>query len=399
MKNLPAAEVVVAGGGVIGTSIAYQLAKRGVKVALVERSGLGSGTSSACAMSVQMQTKTPGAKLKLAQESLSVHRALEEELGRDLEFANEGGMIVAETEDEAEYLQAKVATLQDHGLEIYYLDSKEARVAQPALSERILGSTYCPDDSVINPLYLAVAFGEEAARLGARIYTYTAVTGLAVRNGLIQQVHTSGGKIETEAVVNACGVWAPELAQMVGLDLPIVPRRGQIFVTEPAPALFKGLVLAAQYLMSKSVPSGKGEPSDNLPAGVVAYQTRRGNVLVGSTREFAGFNHHVNQEGLRKLMHGTVQLMPIMRYLHVVRAFAGLRPASPDGLPILERSPGIPNFYVAAGHEGDGIALSPITGVRMAQLVLGEIEESRLAPFSSKRFLKREPVLTNKTER
>jgi sarcosine oxidase subunit beta len=350
-------------------------------------------------MSVQMQTKTPGPKLKLAQESLSLHRALEEELGRDLEFANEGGMIVAETDDEAEYLQAKVATLRDHGLEIYYLDSKEARVAQPALSERILGSTYCPDDSVTNPLYLAVAFGEEAARLGTRIYTYTPVTGLAVRNGLVQQVHTSGGKIETEAVVNACGVWAPELAQMAGLDLPIVPRRGQIFVTEPAPALFKGLVLAAQYLMSKSVPSGDGAPSDNLPAGVVAYQTRRGNVLVGSTREFVGFNHHVNQEGLRKLMHGTVQLMPIMRYLHVVRAFAGLRPASPDGLPILERSPGIRNFYVAAGHEGDGIALSPITGVRMAQLVLGEIEESRLAPFSSKRFLKREPVLTDKTER
>jgi glycine/D-amino acid oxidase-like deaminating enzyme len=384
--NLPAAEVVVVGGGVVGTSITYQLAKRGIKAALVERSGLGSGTSSACAMGVQMQTKTPGPKLRLAQESLSLYRTLEDELGRDLEFSNDGGMIVAETTDEADYLKAKVATLQAHGLEIYYLDRNEARATQPALSEQIVGSTYCPDDSVTSPLCLTVAFAEEAARLGARIHAYTPVTGLALRNGRIRQVHTSAGEIETDAVVNACGVWAPELAQMIGLDLPIVPRRGQIFVTEPAPPVFKGMVLAAQYLVSKSMPSENGTLSDSLPAGVVSYQTRRGNVLVGSTREFVGFSQHVNQEGLRKLMHGMVKIMPMVRHLHVIRTFAGLRPAAPDGLPILERSAEIPNFYVAAGHEGDGIALSPITGMRMAQLILGEIEESMLAPFSSNRF-------------
>jgi len=384
--NLTAAEVVVVGGGVVGTSITYQLAKRGVRVALVERSGLGSGTSSACAMGVQMQTKTPGPKLRLAQESLSLHRTLEDELGRDLEFSNVGGMIVAETADEADYLKAKVATLQSDGLEIYYLNRNEARAAQPALSKHIVGSTYCPDDSVTNPLCLTVAFAEEATRLGARIHTYTPVTGLGLRNGRIRHVRTSAGEIETDVVVNACGVWAPELAEMSGLDLPIVPRRGQIFVTEPGPPIFKGMVLAAQYLMSKSMPSENGTLSDSLPAGVVAYQTRRGNVLVGSTREFVGFNQHVNQKGLRKLMHGMVQIIPMVRHLHVVRTFAGLRPAAPDGLPILDRSAEIPNFYVAAGHEGDGIALSPITGVRMAQLILGEIEETVLAPFSSGRF-------------
>ncbi len=127
--NLAAAEVVVVGGGVVGSSITYQLAKRGVRVALVERSGLGSGTSSACAMGIQMQTKTPGPKLRLAQESLSLHRTLEDELGRDLEFSNVGGMIVAETADEADYLKAKVATLQANGLEIYYLNRNEARAS------------------------------------------------------------------------------------------------------------------------------------------------------------------------------------------------------------------------------------------------------------------------------
>jgi glycine/D-amino acid oxidase-like deaminating enzyme len=384
--SLPGAEVVVIGGGVIGSSVTYQLAKRGVQVALVERHGSAAGTSSACAMGVQMQTKTPGPKLAFALESLAIHRTLEDELGRDLEFSNAGGMIVAETAEEAEYLQAKVADLQAHGLEIYYLDRNEAREMQPALADHVFGSTYCPDDSVANPLYLAVAFAEKAAELGARIHTYMPVVDLELRGDRIRRVITVGGEIEVDAVVNACGVWAPELAQMVGVDLPIVPRRGQVYVTEPAPAFIRGMVLAAQYLMSKKMPSGDDGQGDDLPAGVVAYQTRRGNLLVGSTREFVGFNHHVNQLGLRKLMQGTVGLLPMARHLHVVRTFAGLRPAAPDGLPILERSPEVPNLYIAAGHEGDGIALSPITGVRIAQLITGEIEESVLAPFASSRF-------------
>jgi glycine/D-amino acid oxidase-like deaminating enzyme len=384
--RLPGTEVVVIGGGVTGTSVTYQLAKRGVEVALVERAGLAAGTSGASAMGVQMQTKTPGPKLEFALESLAIHRTLEDELGRDLEFANVGGMIVAETAGEAEYVKAKVAELQAHGLEIYFLDRDEARERQPALSDHIYGSSYCPDDSVVSPLHLVVALVEAAARLGARLYTYTQVTDLKVRGDRIEQVVTSAGEIGADAVVNACGVWAPEIARMVGLDLPIVPRRGQIFVTEPAPPFIKGMVLAAQYLMSKKMPSGDSTGGDKLPAGVVSYQTRQGNLLVGSTREFVGFDRRVNYEGLRKLMHGTVRLMPITRHLHVIRTFAGLRPASPDGLPILERSSEISNFYIAAGHEGDGIALSPITGVRMAELITGEIEESVLAPFSSNRF-------------
>ncbi|MEE8389253.1 MAG: FAD-dependent oxidoreductase [Anaerolineae bacterium] len=387
--SLPGAEVVVVGGGVVGCSIVYQLAKRGVQVALVERYGLGAGTSSSCAMGVQMQTKTPGPKLAIALESLAIHRELEDELGHDFEFSNEGGMIVAETAEEAEYLQAKVADLQAHGLEIDYLDRAEAKELQPALADHIFGSTYCPDDSVANPLYLTAAYAEKAAELGARIHTYTPVVDLELGGGRIRRVVTAGGVIEVDAVVNACGVWAPDLAQMVGIDLPIVPRRGQIFVTEPAPPFIKGMVLAAQYLMSKKMPSANNGGGDDLPAGVVAYQTRRGNLLVGSTREFVGFNYHVNQLGLRKLMRGTAGLLPMARHLHVIRTFAGLRPATPDGLPILERSPEIPDFYIAAGHEGDGIALSPITGIRMAQLITGEIEEGVLAPFASSRFTER----------
>jgi glycine/D-amino acid oxidase-like deaminating enzyme len=384
--NLPAADVVVVGGGVIGTSIAYQLAKRNMKVALVDRVGIAGGTSGSASITVLTQTKTPGAKLGFARESIAMYPSLAEEFGRDIDFDNDGGMIVAETPAEVEYLLGKVADLQAHGLEIYYLDGQQARERQPALAGHILGSTWCPSDSVANPIYLSLAFSEAAARLGAHLHLYTDVQGLRVCKGWITAVVTSGGDIQTGAVVNACGAWAPELARMVGVDLPIVPRRGQLFVTEPAPPLLKGSVLAARYLMSKKMPTGDGASSDSMPAGIVSAQTRRGNLVVGSTREFVGYNQHVNYEGLSKLMRDMVYLVPATRHLHVIRTFAGLRPAAPDGLPIIERSKAVPNFYIAAGHEGDGIALSPITGLRVAQLIVGEIEEQVLAPFASSRF-------------
>jgi glycine/D-amino acid oxidase-like deaminating enzyme len=384
MRRLPGAEVVVIGGGVIGTSIAYQLAKRGVEVALVERAGLAAGTSSGCDMAVQMQTKTPGAKLAFALESLALYRTLEEELGRDLEFANVGGMIVAETPAEVEYLRKKIASLEAHGLEIYFLDRDQVLEREPALGAHVCGASYCPLDSIVNSLSLTAAWADAAARLGARVYTHTPVTGVELEAERVRRVVTAAGHIEAAAAVDACGVWAPEIARMVGLDLPIVPRRGQLFVTEPAPPLVGTRVLAAQYLMSKSMPSG-GDTKRML-SGVTFHQTRRGNFILGSTREFVGFDRGVTYEGLRRNMPGLIRLLPALKHLHVIRAFAGLRPASPDGLPIIERSSDIPNFYVAAGHEGDGIALSAITGVRMAELITGEIGEDVLAPFSSSRF-------------
>lgn len=385
--KLPGAEAVVIGGGVIGTSIAYQLAKRGIETALFEKSGLGSGTSSSCVMGIHLQTKTPGAKLAFAQQSLAIYRILEDELVCDLEFVNEGAMIVAETPEEAQYIEKKVADLRACGLEVYYLNGEEARQRQPALDRHIVGSSYCPDDSSVDPLRLVPALGAAAERLGARVYTYCPVIGLEVHGDQPVEVSTVEGAIEADVVVNAAGLWAPKIAGMVGLDLPIIPRQGQMFVTEPAPRFVKGTVLAAKYLMSKKMPpEDEANKQSTLSAGVVASQTRRGNLLVGSTRQFAGFDRRVGYEALRRLMHDTVQLLPTSRHLHVIRTYAGLRPATPDGLPILERSSNFSSFYTAAGHEGDGIALSPITGVRMAQLITGEIEESVLAPFASSRF-------------
>jgi len=388
---LPSADVVVIGGGVIGTAITYYLIKQGIQVCLVERGDLGSGTSSTCADGVLLQTKTVGPKLDLARASLRLYHGLAEELETDLEFTNDGGMLIAQTEPEIDFVRGQVEKLQHAGVQVEYLKAEEARSLQPALAPHICGASYCPEDSSVNPLKLVQAYANAAQRLGATFRTFTTVVGIERQGDKISAVLTAAGKIPTETIVNAAGIWAPALSRMVGLDLPIIPRKGELVVTEAVPPVLRGRLISANYLMSKQMPGEAGQaPSTTqaspMQAGVLAGQTHSGQLLIGSTREFAGWDRRSTYRAIRELIRQTVELLPFMRHVHVLRSYAGLRPATADGLPILERSPHLPGFFVAAGHEGDGIALSPVTGKLMAELITGKIGDAQLAPFASSRF-------------
>lgn len=386
------AEVVVVGAGVVGTAITYFLAREGVRVCLLERGDIASGTSSACGHAVALQTKVPGPKLELARQSLALFHRLAEELETDIEFERCGSTIVAETEAEVSFLQAKVAKLQAAGVPVEFVDSQALRSLHPALSPHLLAASYCPEDVTLNPMSLALGFVRAARRLGAEVRTFTEVVGIELQNpssgtapGRIAAVVTRQGRVLTDTVVNAAGVWSPVLARMVGLELPIAPRKGELFVTEPVPPLWRGLLVSARYLLSKALPA-KGENNGGMKAGVVAGRTRRGNLLVGSTREFVGYDRRSTYRAIQELVRQVTALVPALERVHVLRFYAGLRPTTPDGLPLLGRSPGCPGFIIAAGHEGDGIALAPVTGRYIADLITGQIDDEALAPFALSRF-------------
>ncbi len=378
-------DVVVVGGGVIGTSITYYLAKQGVNVCLVERNDIASGTSSAAANGVALQTKPPGPKQNLAQASARLFRNLSEELDADIELSNEGGMLVAETEEQLELISDKAQKAAKSGLTIEILSRKQTLARQPCLAPHIIGSAYCAADSTVNPYLLAFAFARAAKRHGADVQTFTEVTAIEHQAGQITAVVTNRGKILTDTVVNAAGVWSPKVAEMVGLQLPVEPRKGELFVTEPVPPLVRGIVISASYLLSKALPAGDADPRQ-MTAGAYTAQARRGNLVIGSTRQFAGYNRSSSFHGIQKLAQLTTTLIPAVGKLHVLRSYSGLRPASPDGLPILGRAAELPGFVLAAGHEGDGIALSPITGQYIADLISGQLSEEALVPFSPQRF-------------
>jgi len=376
--------VVVVGGGIMGSSILYHLSKRKIQAVLLEKGELISGTSGACDGLIFLQSKKPGPHLRLAQEGAKRFSNLKDELHFGIEYRNNGGMIVIENDHELKVMERFVAEQRRIGLDISLLDVDQAREKEPSLSEKIFGSTFSPLDGQVNPLLLTHAFIRSAKKLGALVSTENEVTGIALKSHHVRSVKTARGEIETTTIVNAAGAHAPEIGKLVHLDIPIKPRRGQLLVTEPMPPVLIRGVLSAKYIAAKFDPA----LAETEGEGISIDQTSSGNFLLGSTREFVGFDTQTTHQAIMNIATQAMHIIPQLKDTHIIRAFAGLRPYTPDGLPILGNVDGVEGFIVAAGHEGDGIALSPVTGDIIAELIDNgsthiPIDEFRLERFNS----------------
>ena len=379
---MKSADVVIIGGGVIGSSIAYHLAARHISVLLFEKDTPAAGSSGSCDGAVLLQSKKHGKHLKMAVASTKLFGELNEQLPVPIEFERNGSMVVIEHEAEFAPMQAFVSQQRQHGVTVSLLDVREARELVPALSEAIAGATFSPDDGKINPIRLNLAFIRGAKERGAQVKVGEYVKHINVKAGRVRGVTTSRGIYSCSVVVNAAGVMAPEIGRMVNIDVPIKPRRGQILVTEAVEPLARCCILSAGYIAAKFDP----EIARQSGHGVSIDQTAKGNILIGSTREFVGYNRQTSFDKLIKIANRARQLSPRLESLDVIRSFAGLRPYTPDGMPILGNVDSIEGFIMAAGHEGDGIALSPITGELISQLISGEVPSISLEPFSISRF-------------
>ena len=379
---MKSADVVIIGGGVIGSSIAYHLAARHISVLLFEKDTPAAGSSGGCDGAVLLQSKKHGMHLKMAVASTKLFGELNEQLPVPIEFERNGSMVVIEHEAEFAPMQAFVSQQRQHGVTVSLLDVREARELVPALSEAIAGATFSPDDGKINPIRLNLAFIRGAKERGAQVKVGEYVKHINVKAGRVRGVTTSRGIYSCSVVVNAAGVMAPEIGRMVNIDVPIKPRRGQILVTEAVEPLARCCILSAGYIAAKFDP----EIARQSGHGVSIDQTAKGNILIGSTREFVGYNRQTSFDKLIKIANRARQIIPRLESLDVIRSFAGLRPYTPDGMPILGNVDSIEGFIMAAGHEGDGIALSPITGELISQLISGEVPSISLEPFSISRF-------------
>lgn len=379
---MKSADVVIIGGGVIGSSIAYHLAARHISVLLFEKDTPAAGSSGSCDGAVLLQSKKHGKHLKMAVASTKLFGELNEQLPVPIEFERNGSMVVIEHEAEFAPMQAFVSQQRQHGVTVSLLDVREARELVPALSEAIAGATFSPDDGKINPIRLNLAFIRGAKERGAQVKVGEYVKHINVKAGRVRGVTTSRGIYSCSVVVNAAGVMAPEIGRMVNIDVPIKPRRGQILVTEAVEPLARCCILSAGYIAAKFDP----EIARQSGHGVSIDQTAKGNILIGSTREFVGYNRQTSFDKLIKIANRARQIIPRLESLDVIRSFAGLRPYTPDGMPILGNVDSIEGFIMAAGHEGDGIALSPITGELISQLISGEVPSISLEPFSISRF-------------
>jgi len=367
---LQTSDVVIIGGGVIGCSIAYHLAKRGIPTHVIERDDIAMGSSGACDKAVLLQSKNPGIHLELALKSVKMFPELQKSLDTDIEFFNHGCMIAIQNEEQWRVMEGFVERQRQHGLDVKLLDRDQARAMQPALSEDIVGSTYSPMDCEANPIYLTLGLYRGAKKHGAKFSLGTAAKNIKLEKGRVKSVETDSGEILCKYVVNAAGAYAPFVGKMVGLKIPIVPRRGQLIVTEPVAPLIHGEMNCARYITAKFRPELLGtDEMAKLGVGLSLNQTVSGNLLIGGTREFVGYDKRTTHKALRAILQHAASIVPALKNIHVIRSFSGLRPYTPDGLPILGEVPEVPGFIMAAGHEGDGIALSAITGKIISDII------------------------------
>lgn len=381
------AEIVIIGGGVIGTTSAYFLARAGHQVLLLERGDIGAGTTSAAAAAALLQTKTSARKLQIANRGLSLLDQLHEQLEGRFEFEHSGSLLAANTPDEMALIREMNANLSALGLEVELLDGQQARQRMPILGETIIGGSYSSRDAQISPLELVVACADQAQILGARFATFTRVEAIETRGDSLLAVQTNAGRVATETVIDAAGVWAPHIAQMAGIHLPIQPLKGELLVTQRMPRQMQGTLIAAKYLLSKSrLEQDNTGTSPARSVGITLVQVQHGNFIVGSTREPAGFDDHSTYGGIQELAAQLLELAPSLAEARLLRAYAGLRPITPDGSPIISRVHQLPGLILAAGFGGDGLAMSAITAEMVTALVEGDSQHEFLPFFSFERF-------------
>ncbi|WP_069997658.1 NAD(P)/FAD-dependent oxidoreductase [Cellulosilyticum sp. I15G10I2] len=382
-------DVVVIGGGIIGLAVSYYLLKSGKNVVIIEKNELGSGASCACDEAIFFQSKKPGINLELTIDSLELYKSLSTELSIALEFENRGGMVLIENEKQLKIMEQFVKQQNSFGLKVELLDKKDVLKKQPYVKQDIVASTYCKQDSQINPLKVMRGFISKGKKMGLEIRKTCKIQAINQRKDGWIIILNDQQLIECECIVNAAGAWASDIGDLIGLSIPIVPKRGQIAISEPIPPLGETNVWGAEYIVTKIAPElhkNQDEAFNRLGIGFALSRASTGNYLIGSTREYVGFNKGTTFEAIKIILNEAERFFPILKNVHIIRTLAGLRPASCDGRPIIGEVAGKAGFYIAAGHEGDGIALAPITGKLISDLINGKKIKYNIAELNLKRF-------------
>ncbi|MCJ8013466.1 FAD-binding oxidoreductase [Paenibacillus sp. KQZ6P-2] len=366
------AEVVIIGGGIIGAAIAYFLGREGVNVIVLEKGELASGTSSRCDGNILAIDKDPGFDSQMSLTSQRIIDELSRELSSPFEYRLPGSILVCESDEEMEAAQLWVNRQKALGLSFRMLDRGDIRQESPFLADDLPGGLECGTDSTVNPYLLTFALFDDAQKkYGVRVSLNTEVKSI-LRNPLTAdfKICTTQGDFSARKIVNAAGVWAPVIGQMVGIDIPIVPRKGHLIVASRQVPVGMRKVMEFGYLISKFGGERKVDPlTEKYGVALVFEPTESQNFLIGSSREFVGFDTTVNMEAIRTMARRTLRFYPKIGDFHVIRTYTGLRPWTQDHLPIVSAVDEVPGFYIAAGHEGDGISLAAVTGKLMSQMI------------------------------
>jgi glycine oxidase len=364
-------DAVIVGAGIVGCSIAWELAKAGLKVCMLERAGIGEESSAAAAgmLSGQHGVTHFGARYQLHVEARELHAVLADELheltGIDVGFCRWGILDLLFTQGEVRAADRCYTLQAQAGLRVERLSREAALAREPTLSPDILGAIRYVDEAHVHNGRLTIALGEAARRAGAEVRSGEPAVMLVRQGDRVVGVRTPHDTLQAGTVIVANGAWAADLVAPLGLILPVKPMRGQMLAVRTVPRAVHQVIYGRHMYV---VPRADGE------------------TLIGATVEDVGFRKEVTLEGLEALIQAGRRVVPGIMGQPVVRTWAGLRPGSPDGLPLVGPVDGRAGIILAVGHYRNGILLGPMTGVLVKQLLVDHLPSAHLDLVRPDRF-------------
>jgi len=355
MLPIKTADIVIIGAGVMGASIAYHLALRGVRdiVILEKEEFVGQGATGRCAGGVRYQFGTE-INIRLSIESLRMLGCFKDETGQDINYRKCGYLFVLTNQRDVTVFKQNVELQRKLGVQTEWLSGDEVRRRLPLMRfEDALGGTYNHEDGLVDPNSVVSGYISAAQRKGVKLLNGVEATGIRVSGGKVSGVETTQGSIDTSLILNAAGPWSAQVGQMAGVSIPVQPLRRQIFTTTPMPEIPPDFPFIIDFANS-------------------LYFHREGEgLLIGMSNqnETPGFDQNVDEEFELINLEAAIARMPLVEKARRASHWAGLYEITPDAHPIFGRTP-VDGFLVVAGFSGHGFMHGPISGKLMAELIL-----------------------------
>ena len=365
------ATALIIGGGVMGSAIALELIKAGIQPTILEKGQFFSEASSAsagmiCPHAVEFDDQVPK---DILRETVAIYsdwlKEIEDVSGIPVQFVQEGMLRIVLSEKEQDQVKKKISS-RPHGVQ--WVDHELLRGLEKDVTEHNFGAVYFPYEGQLNPAFLSKSLNKALVLQGCEIREGVHVLSLIEKQGNIVGVHTTSGDYYADVTIVAAGAWSTSLVSPFGLELTVIPEKGQMANLYTPQTTIKRIIQG--------------------PDGIIVPR-QNGTITIGATHENAGYDKHPTVSGQTEIYHHNSKLVPGLSQARIRKTWAGLRPRTPDGLPYIGKIPGVDCLFAATGHYGVGILLAPLTGKLIGEEIQSKGHSIDIIPYKPDRLFQK----------